>query len=119
MVKPEHYPNITHEMHDVVVKTLSQAKENKVLGDLTTQDCYRLSGGQESNDMIVDSYFRLVETKVNLERGSHSLFAFNTKAFDHMGEEEGNSFLSSTLKKLDVFAYKQAMGNCFYKVELC
>ena len=86
---------------------MSKPKNNKVLGDLSTEDCYRLSGGQEANDLIVDSYFKLVETKVNLERGSHSLFALNTKAFDHMGSEEGNSFLSSTLKKLDVFAYKQ------------
>ena len=106
-MKPEKYPDITAEMHDVIVKTLSQEPSHRVLRDLTTQDCYRLSGGgQKSNDMIVDCYFQLIANQVNLL--PFSLFAFSTKAYDHMGREEGNSFLSATLKKRDVFAYKKA-----------
>ena len=94
-------------MHDVIVKTLSQETSHRVLGDLTTQDCYRLSGGgQKSNDMIADCYFQLIANQVNLT--PFSLFAFNTKAYDHMGREEGNSFLSASLRKRDLFAYKKA-----------
>ena len=85
------------EMQEKISRAFEGEKGEKVSGDITRQDLYRLTGSQECNDMLLDVYFKLVEERSSVELLA-PLYSFNTKAYEKMGTPTGNAKLSESFK---------------------
>ena len=99
------YKEISQEMNQKVVDVLKGGDpREKLKGDLRREDLFLFSGHQKAHDLIIDTYFKIVEKRSGKD-GLPSLFSLNTSHFGFMGTEEGNKRVSVSFKSFSIFEF--------------
>ena len=85
-------------MNTVVNEAMIGEPTEKVVKDVTRQDLWLLSGSQQCNDILLESFFKLVEKRSKEIEKLKKMYSMNTTSYDKMGNKEGNKEILTSFR---------------------